>query len=66
MNETVIKFLTERPALSLNQLEKDAGLPQSLLSKVLKRKRVLNENHLKKLVPVLKIYGLTTEEEQNK
>ena len=66
MNETVIKFLKERPALSLNQLEKDAGLPQSLLSKVLKQKRVLNENHLKKLVPVLKKYGLTTDEEQNK
>ncbi len=65
MNETIIEFLTQRPALSLNQLEKEAELPQSLLSKVMKRKRTLNENHLKRLVPVLKKYGLP-EEEKNK
>ena len=66
MNEKIVKFLKERPALSLNQLEKDAKLPQSLLSKVLKEKRVLNESHLKKLIPVLQRYGLTIDEEQNK
>ncbi len=63
MNEKIIKFLSERPALSLNQLEKEAGLPQSLLSKVIKGKRALNENHLIKIVPVLKKYGFNPEEE---
>ena len=65
MNEIIIEFLKERPALSLNQLEKEAELPQSLLSKVMKGKRVLNENHLKRLVPVLQKYGLLTEEDKN-
>jgi len=57
MNEKIISFLSERPALSLNQLEKEAGLPQSLLSKVMKNKRLLNESHLEKLIPVLEKYG---------
>jgi predicted transcriptional regulator len=61
MNEKIIKFLSERPALSLNQLEKEAGLPQSLLSKAIKGKRVLNEGHLLKLVPVLEKYGFNPE-----
>lgn len=63
MNEKIIKYLSERPALSLNQLEKEAGLPQSLLSKVLKGKRSLNENHLVKLIPVLEKYGFNSEKE---
>ena len=63
MNDKIIKFLSERPALSLNQLEKEAGLPQSLLSKVIKGKRALNEGHLTKLVPVLEKYGFNPEKE---
>jgi len=62
MNEKIIEFLAERPALSLNQLEKEAALPQSLLSKVMKRKRVLNQNHFTKLIPILKKYGFIPEE----
>ncbi len=57
MNERIIEFLAVRPALSLNMLEQEARLPQSLLSKVTKGKRRLNQNHIEKLVPVLEKYG---------
>ncbi len=57
MHEKIIEFLSERPALSLNQLEKEAGLPQSLISKAMKGKRRLNQGHTEKLVPVLERYG---------
>ncbi len=57
MNERIIEFFILRPALSLNQLEKETGLPQSLLSKVMKGKRRLNQHHIEKLVPVLEKYG---------
>jgi len=57
MHEKIIEFLIERPALSLNQLEKEAGLPQSLLSKAKKGIRRLNQSHIEKLIPVLEQYG---------
>jgi hypothetical protein len=61
MHEKIIEFLTEHPALSLNQLEKAAELPQSLLSKAMKGKRRLNQKHIEKLVTVLIQYGFKTE-----
>lgn len=61
MHEKIIEFLQERPALSLNQLEQEADLPQSLLSKAIKGKRRLNQNHIEKLIPVLEHYGFKTE-----
>lgn len=61
MNDEVINFLHDRPALSLNQLEKESGLPQSLLSKAMKGKRRLNQSHIEKLVPVLEKYGFKKE-----
>ena len=61
MHEKIIEFLLERLALSLNQLEKEAGLPQSLLSKATKGKRRLNQGHIEKLVPVLELYGFKEE-----
>ena len=59
MNEKVVEFLKSRPALNLNQLEIEAGLPQSLISKVMKGKRKFNEKHLTKLIPVLERYGFS-------
>ena len=61
MHEKIIEFLREHPALSLNQLEKAAELPQSLLSKAMKGKRRLNQKHIEKLVPILEQYGFKTE-----
>ena len=61
MNEKIIDFLAARPALSLNQLEKESELPQSLLSKVMKGKRRLNSKHLEKLLPILEHYGFAVE-----
>ncbi len=63
MNDKIVKYLLEHPALSLNQLEKEAKLPQSLLSKVTKGKRKLNESHLDKVIPVLKRYGFNPEKD---
>jgi chromosome partitioning protein len=51
------KFLTERPCLSVNCLEKESGLPPTTLSKFKRNERELNEDHIKKLIPVLKKYG---------
>ena len=53
MQEKIIEFLKERPALSVNQLEKDAGLPPTTLSKAVRGERNLNEAHIQKLIPVL-------------
>jgi len=61
MHEKIIEFLKQRPALSLNMLEQEAVLPQSLLSKAMKGKRRLNQSHIDKLVPVLERYGFKTE-----
>jgi predicted transcriptional regulator len=61
MYEKIIEFLKEHLALSLNQLEKQSGLPQSLLSKAMKGKRRLNQNHIEKLVPILEQYGFKNE-----
>jgi len=61
MNEKVVEFLKSRLALNLNQLEIEAGLPQSLISKVMKGKRKLNAKHLTLLIPVLERYGFVKE-----
>ena len=61
MQEKIIEFLKERPALSVNQLEKDAGLPPTTLSKAVRGERNLNEAHIQKLMPVLKKYGFIEE-----
>lgn len=61
MEEKIINFLKERPALSVNQLEKEAGLAQGTLSKAIRGVRNLNQSHIDKLVPVLERYGFKTE-----
>ncbi|BDD12214.1 sporulation initiation inhibitor protein Soj (plasmid) [Fulvitalea axinellae] len=56
-NDKVIAFFQRNPALSISMIEKEAGLPMSLLSKVLRGERKLNDDHLKKIRPVLVKYG---------
>ncbi len=56
-NDTVINFLKKNQVFSLTELEKESGLPNGLLSKVLRGDRKLNSNHLKSIKPVLKKYG---------
>jgi chromosome partitioning protein len=56
-NDTVKTFLNNNPALSLTALEKESGIPAGVLGKVMRGERSLNENHLKKLKPVLTKYG---------
>ncbi|WP_246164151.1 ParA family protein [Xanthovirga aplysinae] len=57
-NEVVINFLSKNPALSLTALEKEAGISIGLLSKVIRQERKLNDNHLRRLKPILEKYGL--------
>jgi hypothetical protein len=51
------QFITERPALSLPRLEREAGLPFKTLSNV-KSGRQLSEKHIPKLLSILPRYGL--------
>jgi chromosome partitioning protein len=51
------QFFKDRPCISINCIEKTAKLPRGTLSFAVNDKRELNENHLKKLIPVLKKYG---------
>ena len=61
MQEKIIEFFKERLALSVNQIEKEAGLPPTTLSKAIRGERNLNEVHIQKLVPILKKYGFDVE-----
>jgi len=47
--------------LSVNQLEKEAGLAQGTLSKAINGVRNLNSNHIERLIPVLERYGFKAE-----
>lgn len=53
----ILKFLEEHPCLSLRCLEEVAGIPPTTLNKVKRQERELNEDHINKLIPVLKKYG---------
>lgn len=56
--DDVLKFLANRPLISLNKLEKMAGIPQSTLSKAKNGHMGLPSKHLEKLVAILSFYGL--------
>ncbi|MEH0153141.1 ParA family protein [Limibacter armeniacum] len=56
-NTDVINFLKRNPSLSISGLEKEAEIPASTLSKVMSGSRVLNDEHLGRLEPILKRYG---------
>ncbi|MEN7550435.1 ParA family protein [Rapidithrix thailandica] len=62
-NEAVINFLKNNAVFSLAVLEKEAGLPVGLLSKVLRGDRKLNKDHLRSIMPVLKKYGYKEHQE---
>lgn len=57
--EEVLKFLSDRPLIKINQLEKMAQIPKSTLSKALNDRMALPPKHLEKLISVLSYYGLT-------
>lgn len=51
------EWLKERPCLSLRCLERESGLPVKTLDHFVSGRRELNEQHKKKLKPVLERYG---------
>ncbi len=51
------KFLAERPAISVNRIEKDSGLAQGYINKMLSGKFGLTQKTADKILPVLKKYG---------
>lgn len=57
----IIEFIKERPSLSVNNLEKEAGLAQGTLSKAVHGVRRLTQRHIDKLLPVLQRYGFSAE-----
>jgi len=61
MEEKIVNFVKERPALSVNYIEKEAGLAQGTLSKAVRGVRNLTSKHIEKLIPVLEKYGFKTE-----
>lgn len=59
--ETLLKFLKRRSAISIATLEREAGLPKNTLSGVLGKARNLSEKHLADLFPVVTKYGFSNE-----
>jgi chromosome partitioning protein len=53
----IVKFFKDHPCISVNCIEKAADLPKSTLAHALRGSRQLNEDHMGKLMPVLKKYG---------
>ncbi|MBT28284.1 MAG: chromosome partitioning protein [Thalassobius sp.] len=65
-NDQIVQFLKANPAFSLSMLEKEAGIPSGVLSKVLRGERKLNTDHIKLLRPVLYKYGLRHDDSPSK
>lgn len=55
--DTLLKFLKRRSAISIATLEREAALPKNTLAGVLGGGRNLNEKHLQDLFPVVTKYG---------
>ena len=55
--EELKQFFEEYSALSINAVNKEAGLPNSYLGKIMMGGRPLSQKTLTKLLPVLKKYG---------
>lgn len=51
------KWISRRKALKIREVEKEAGIPFSILNKVLKGDRQLPEKYKKKLLEVANKYG---------
>lgn len=57
-SEKLLKFLQDRPSLSVSGLEREAGIPGQSVAWVRRDDgRELPEQHWKKLLPILKKYG---------
>ncbi len=59
--ETLLKFLKRRSAISVATLEREAGLPKNTLSGVMSGTRNLSEKHLLALFPIVTQYGFSNE-----
>lgn len=59
--EKVLKFIIQKSALNLTQLEKEANLPKKTLHKALQGTLTLNEKHCNLLEPILRDYGYADE-----
>lgn len=59
--DKILKFIRQKPALNLSQLEKDASLPKKTLYKALQGALTLNEKHCSLLEPILREYGYADE-----
>lgn len=59
--DKILKFIRQKPALNLTQLEKDAALPKKTLYKALQGALTLNEKHCSLLEPILREYGYADE-----
>ncbi|HAS44001.1 MAG TPA: DeoR family transcriptional regulator [Microscillaceae bacterium] len=55
--EELKQFFEERPSLSINGVNNEAGLTDSYLGKILKDIRPLTPKTLNKIIPVLEKYG---------
>ncbi|WP_337045228.1 ParA family protein [Emticicia sp. 17c] len=55
--EKALKFLKQKSALNLSQIEKESGLPSRTLHKAVSGTLKLNEKHCQLLEPVLREYG---------
>lgn len=55
--QALIRFFLLRPALSVAKIEREAGLPATLLAHVLAGRKKLPEKHRNNLLVVLKKYG---------
>ncbi len=53
----IIEFLKNHPCISVNCIEKAAGLPRSTVAHAMEGTRGLNDTHIEKLLPILKKYG---------
>ncbi|MCU0325773.1 MAG: ParA family protein [Spirosomaceae bacterium] len=59
--DKVLKFIKQKSALNLTQLEKEANLPKKTLHKALQGTLTLNEKHCNLLEPILRDYGYADE-----
>ncbi len=56
--EKILKWLHNHPALKMDVIEREVGIPQSTLSRWKSGDRDLPDNHIEPLIKELKKYGL--------
>jgi chromosome partitioning protein len=59
--EKILKFIRQKPALNLTQLEKEANLPKKTLHKAIQGTLTLNDKHCTLIEPILRNYGYADE-----